>query len=133
MFEQKTELRLGMSRTQVLHDPLTPIGVLSDLDSSGPRSSPHPPNERHPETLEPPPLVRENAPTHTQNRRSAPRNPVEKPKVTKLRMSDQRRVGGAMSSESTERISTPKLGLGWKDVAFSGSSCPWSIARSRSE
>lgn len=52
--EQHTELGLRMRRTDVLHDPLTAPNVLGDLHCRRSGSRPHPPDEHHTATLEPP-------------------------------------------------------------------------------
>ena len=60
-----------MRRPDVLDDPLTATGVLSDLHGRRSRRRPHPPDEHHRPTLEHP-LVRENAPNRSHHRRSQP-------------------------------------------------------------
>ena len=52
--QQHAQLRLGVRRADMLHDPLTPADVLSDLYRRGTRPGPHPPNERHEPTVEDP-------------------------------------------------------------------------------
>jgi hypothetical protein len=72
LLQKHPELGLGMRRPDVLHDPLPSTGVLGDLHRRRPRRRPHPPDERHPRTLEEPRLVREDAPSRRRHRRSQP-------------------------------------------------------------
>ena len=51
LLHQQPQLGLGVSRADMLDDPLPPLGVLSELNGRRPRGRPNLPDERHTATI----------------------------------------------------------------------------------